>query len=85
VFALAFGLPPLILIGRGGQKMFTNLAMNLADETLKDIQRLEKEIGCPILAFSFHDLEPAELDEEKIQRIREYEKGTCISLLAVKP
>jgi hypothetical protein len=65
--------------------MFTNLAMNLEDTTLKDIQRLEKEIGYPLLAFSFYDLQPAELDDSKLTKIREYEKNKCICLLAVKP
>lgn len=65
--------------------MFTNLAMNLEDTTLKDIQSLEKEIGYPILAFSFYDLQPAELDDRKIAKIQEYEKNKCICLLAVKP
>jgi hypothetical protein len=65
--------------------MFTNLAMNLEDTTLKDIQRLEKEIGYPLLAFSFYDLQPAELDDSKLAKIREYEKNKCICLLAVKP
>lgn len=65
--------------------MFTNLAPNLAEETLRDIQRLEKEVGYPILAFSFYDLEPAELDDDKLARIQEYEKNKCICLLAVKP
>jgi len=32
--------------------MFTNLATNLSDTALKEIQLLEKEIGYPILAFS---------------------------------
>lgn len=65
--------------------MFTNLATNLGNDTLKDIQRLEKEIGYPILAFSFYDIEPAELDADKLARIQEYEKNKCICLLAVKP
>ncbi len=65
--------------------MFTNLATNLADTTLKDIQLLEKEIGYPILAFSFYDLQPAELDGRKLAKIQEYEKNKCICLLAVKP
>ena len=65
--------------------MFTKLAMNLEDTTLKDIQRLEKEIGYPLLAFSFYDLQPAELDDSKLAKIREYEKNKCICLLAVKP
>ena len=65
--------------------MFTSMAMNLDGTTLKDIQRLEKEIGCPILAFSFYDLQPAELDDRKIAKIQEYEKNKCICLLAVQP
>jgi hypothetical protein len=65
--------------------MFTNLATNLGSATLKDIQRLEKEIGYPILAFSFYDVQPAELDADKLTKIQEYEKDKCICLLAVEP
>ena len=65
--------------------MYTNLAPNLSEDTLRDIQRLEKEVGCPILAFSFYDVEPAELDAGKLAKIQEYEKNKCICLLAVKP
>lgn len=64
--------------------MVTNLATNLGNATLQDIRLLEKEIGCPILAFSFYDLEPAELEADKIAKIQEYEKDKCICLLAVK-
>ena len=65
--------------------MFTNLATDLGGATLEDVQRLEKEIGYPLLAFSFYDVEPAELDADKLAKIQEYEKGKCICLLAVKP
>ena len=65
--------------------MFTNLATNLGKDTLEDIQSLEKEIGYPLLAFSFYDLQPAELEADKLARIQEYEKDKCICLLAVKP
>ena len=64
--------------------MITTLSMNLGENTLKEVQNLEKEIGFPILAFSYYDLEPAKLDEEKLAKIQEYEKGKCICLLAVK-
>ncbi|MBN1834455.1 MAG: hypothetical protein JW820_01325 [Spirochaetales bacterium] len=64
--------------------MFTNLATNLADSTLQDIQRLEKEVGHPLLAITFYDLEPAELDQERLAKIQDYEKGKCFCLLAVK-
>ena len=65
--------------------MFTNLSTNLGKDTLEDIQSLEKEIGYPLLAFSFYDLQPAELEADKLARIQEYEKDKCICLLAVKP
>ena len=65
--------------------MFTNLATNLGKTTLKDIQRLEKEIGHPILAFSFYDVQPAELKTDQLAKIQEYEKNSCICLLAVEP
>jgi hypothetical protein len=65
--------------------MITTLSANLEEDTLRDVQNLEKEIGCPILAFSFYDLEPAKLDEEKLAILQEYEKGRCICLLAVEP
>ena len=65
--------------------MFTNLATNLGKTTLEDIQRLETEIGYPILAFSFYDVQPAALEADKLAKIQEYEKGKCICLLAVKP
>jgi predicted esterase YcpF (UPF0227 family) len=64
--------------------MITNLATNLGDATLKEIQLLEKEIGYPILAFSYYDLEPADLEADKIAKIQEHEKDKCICLLAVK-
>ena len=65
--------------------MFTNLAPSLAEETLEDVRRLEKDVGYPILVFSFYDLEPAELDEAKLAKIKEYEKDKCFCLVAVKP
>jgi hypothetical protein len=64
--------------------MFTSLAKNLDDKTLKDIHKLEQEIENPILAFSFYDLEPARLDEKQLAKIKRYEEGKCICLLAVK-
>ena len=65
--------------------MFTSLANNLDTGTLDEIKAIEKEIDCPVLAFSYFDLEPAALDEKKLERIKNFEKGKCICLLAVKP
>ena len=54
------------------------------DTPLVRCSEIEKEIGCPVLAFSFYDLDPAKLDEEKLAKLQEYEKGKCICLLAVE-
>ena len=64
--------------------MFTSLASNLDTKTLVEIKGIEKEIDCPVLAFSFFDVEPASLDEKGLARIKKFEEGTCICLLAVK-
>jgi hypothetical protein len=65
--------------------MFTSLASNLDTKTLGEIKTIEKEIDCPVLAFSFYDIEPARLDEKKLSLIKKFEEGKCICLLAVKP
>ena len=64
--------------------MFTSLVKDLDDNTLKDINKLEQELHHPVLAFSFYDLEPATLDESQLAKIKKYEEGKCICLLAVK-
>lgn len=68
---------------KGGSVMFMSLASNIDNTTLDKIRKLEKEIGYPLLAFSFFDIEPASLDEKKLEKIRKFEEGTCICLLAV--
>ena len=64
--------------------MFTSLVKDLDDKTLKDINKLEQELHHPVLAFSFYDLEPAKLDDAQLTKIKKYEEGKCICLLAVK-
>jgi len=65
--------------------MFTSITGNLDTKTLGEIKTLEKELDCPVLAFSFFDVEPASLDEKGLARIKKFEEGKCICLLAVKP
>ncbi len=65
--------------------MIAVLAMNVDQKTLEEIKALERDIGVPLLAFSPGGVEPAELDEAKLAKIRELEKGKGISLVAVKP
>lgn len=51
---------------------------------LQDIQSMEKKLGKPILAFTCHDISPAELTNEELSRISEMEKKLGIYLVAVK-
>jgi hypothetical protein len=64
--------------------MIATLALNLDEKSLQEIKQLEQEIGCPILAFSTLNVEPADLDEQKLARIRALEKSKGIQLVAVR-
>lgn len=65
--------------------MFTSLAQTVDSKTLEEIHTLENEIGSPLLAFTFYDIEPARLDGNKLAKIKKFEEGRCICLLAVTP
>ncbi len=68
-----------------GIVIFTSLAENIDTKTLTDIHTLENGIGCPLLAFTFHDVEPIPLNEKNLAKIKIFEESRCICLLAVKP
>lgn len=57
---------------------------NLSDADLLEISRLEEQIGKPLLAFSCHDIPPAKLSEDEMERIRGLEKKLGMSLVAVE-
>ena len=63
--------------------MFTSLARNIDSKTLDEMHTIEKEIGYPVLAFTYYDVEPAPLDEKSLAKIKKFEEGKCICLLAV--
>ena len=50
---------------------------------LDAIHQLEKELGRPVLAFSCHAIEPAELSEAQLAKIQELEDRLGLSLVAV--
>lgn len=52
--------------------------------SLEAIQSLENDLGKTLLAFSCHDLNPAEIKDEELKRINELEKKLGIVLVAVK-
>ena len=65
--------------------MFTSLAQTVDSKTLEEIHTLENEIGHPLLAFTFYDIEPARLDGNTLTKIKKFEEDRCICLLAVTP
>jgi len=64
--------------------MLCSLSTKIKPETLHAIQSLEKELGKTLLAFSCHDLKPAELKHEELARIKEMENKLGLSLVAVR-
>lgn len=64
--------------------MLCSLSTKLAAEDLKAINALEKDLAMPLLAFSCHDLKPAEVNAEQLSKIQALEKRLGMSLVAVK-
>ena len=50
------------------------------EKKLEVLQRAEKEMGRPLLAFSCQDVKPAPLSEEQLERVKALEKelGTIV-------
>jgi len=55
----------------------------LENDKLKAVQKLEKEVGKTLVAFSCHDVKPAELSNEQLSKIKETEKKLGLALVAV--
>jgi len=51
---------------------------------LEAIQGLEKDLGKALLAFTCHDIKPAVIKDEELEKINELEKKLGIVLVAVK-
>lgn len=62
--------------------MLCNLS-NLDDNALKSIQKLESEIGKPLISFSCQDVKFATLNDADLQKIQKLEKELAVSLVAV--
>jgi hypothetical protein len=56
----------------------------MADNEISDVKALEQELGVTMLAFSCMSIDPAELDDSKLGRIKELEGKLGVSLVAVK-
>ncbi|MFO7963303.1 MAG: hypothetical protein R6U50_05220 [Desulfobacterales bacterium] len=56
---------------------------NLKETDVKNITELEKALGKTLLAYSCHDIQLAELNEEELNRIKNLEQKMGISLVAL--
>ncbi len=63
--------------------MFCSLSTNLSKEDLSLINSLEAELGTTLLAYSCHEGQPAEITDEKVQKIQTLEQKLGVSLVAV--
>lgn len=57
---------------------------NLKNQDLDQIKALETEIGQPLLAYSCHNAQIADLEADKLSKIQALEKKLGLSLVAVK-
>lgn len=56
----------------------------LDNQKIETIKSVEKEMGKTILAFTCHDLAPAQLSPGELAKIQAMEKETGLTLVAVK-
>jgi hypothetical protein len=64
--------------------MLCSLSTKLDSNNLQAITDLEKELGLPLLAFSCHDMQPAEVKPEQLSKIQALEGKLGVSLVAVR-
>jgi len=63
--------------------MLCSLSSKLGEADLKEIGRLEEELGVTMLAFNCHPVDPAEIDDARLTRIMELEEKLGVSLVAI--
>lgn len=63
--------------------MLCSLSNTVNESALQTIQKLEKDLGKTLLAFSCHNLNPSSLSDEELQKVQEVEKNLGVSLVAV--
>jgi hypothetical protein len=64
--------------------MLCSLSTKLGPEELQAINALEKELATPLLAFSCHDLKPANVNADQLAKIQALENRLGMSLVAIK-
>jgi hypothetical protein len=67
-----------------GASMLYSLS-SLKAKDLKAIQKLEEELGSPLLAFSGVPVDGAKMGKEKLRKLQALEKKLGVVLVAVQP
>ena len=83
------GIVPHMPVARGDIRLTEDAMLyslaHLESEKLKAIQKLEKEIGSPVVALEGVDAETVVLPDEKLRKLQELESRLGVVLVAVKP
>ncbi len=68
-------------------KMCEDLPRNveLSEEHISEMQRLEREMGVILLAWYKQPMEFAKLNEEQVERLRKLESSLKTTVIAYKP
>ena len=64
--------------------MLCSLSTKLDYKDLQAITDLEKELGMPLLAFSCHNFQPAQVHADQLAKIQALESQLGLSLVAVR-
>ncbi len=64
--------------------MLCSLATKLDEGQIQEIESLAQDLGTPILAYSCHQADAAQIDEAKIERLKELESKLGVALVAVR-
>ncbi len=64
--------------------MLCSLSTGIDSKALVSIQKLEKDLGIPILAFSCHQVNPAAITKEQLGRVQALEKKLGVALVAIR-
>ena len=64
--------------------MLCSMSTKLGSKDLQAITDLEKELGIPLLAYSCHDFEPAQVQADQLAKIQALESQLGLSLVAVR-
>jgi glutathione peroxidase-family protein len=72
----------IIKIFKGGLTVLCSYA-SVTEEKLNALQKMEKEVGQTLLAFSCQQFQPAQLTDEQLEKIQDLEKELGMVLVAV--